>query len=821
MSRFAFAHWLIVGVVWVASGWTSAAEPDVVKRHEWPQYKGSAGFTGVSADDVLKPPLKLLWTYRTDGDATGEGGQGLIVADGKVFVSLDIEGSILALDAITGDFLWEAGNGVSGRMAPSYSNGRLFVWVRKGARSELLALDAATGKTIWRHAIPVKGADFAGLAQWGVAILDGKVFCSRGGADPAVFALDEKTGKPVWQTPLGVDDGTFVVPPTAVNGKVFVGVRSALIAKKNMLGALLALDASDGKILWRRKNIYPFLQLSSDGQVVACGMKYSPDEKFYLLDAKNGETLWSTAPGLGRYPATVTPDWVLLKNYGPSFKVLDRKTGKVAWTFREPGVSGCCVPAVAGNHAYFGTGAPAVNGLALPSWSFAKYRENGYGYNLYAVDLATGKTAWKFVLGKNVCAMPAIAYGRLYATGMDGRVYCFAPANPGEPTVPEAKDKSPTIAAEQVQALLAQKRDNPPRAGKDWPMAGGTLERDGLTGATLRPPLELAWKVDAGGPVQTASAVVAGKVYVGSDSGSLLALDASTGRMLWKFPTGDKVRCSPAVAGGSVYFGSNDGKFYAVDTASGKAAWSFEAGGPVRAAPAVVGDVVVFGADDHQVYALNRLTGRKLWSFRTNHYSIEAPPVVHGDQVFVAPWLDWVYALDIATGNVQWRSYVPRSVEALAFVRNNLWVRAATALVELDPKTGHRLRFVVPAPYGRGGLAIANNRMFVAGLTGAALCDLDDKGSDPPKVATLDDVRRLSLRHFKSLGTLSATATPLVLGENVCFVSREGKLILAELQGKEVWTYAMGATCHSSPVAADGLLIVGNDQGWIHAFRRK
>lgn len=74
---------------------------------EWPAYKGDAGLTGVSADDAIRPPFRLAWTYRLDGDASSDAGAGVTVAGGKVFVNVHNTRSILALDARTGRFAWE------------------------------------------------------------------------------------------------------------------------------------------------------------------------------------------------------------------------------------------------------------------------------------------------------------------------------------------------------------------------------------------------------------------------------------------------------------------------------------------------------------------------------------------------------------------------------------------------------------------------------------------------------------------------------------------------------------------------------------------
>src|SRR6187402_2604261 len=101
------------------------------ETHEWPLYRGNAGFTGVSLDDSIKPPLKLVWSYRLDGDASGDAGAGVIVAGGKVFVNIHNTKSIVALNALNGRFEWEyKESSVGYRTVPTYSAGRLFLWQR-------------------------------------------------------------------------------------------------------------------------------------------------------------------------------------------------------------------------------------------------------------------------------------------------------------------------------------------------------------------------------------------------------------------------------------------------------------------------------------------------------------------------------------------------------------------------------------------------------------------------------------------------------------------------------------------------------------------
>ena len=115
----------------------------------WSQHRGNAGSTGVSADTSVKPPLRMVWSYRCDSDTTGDAGAGLTVAGGKVFCNMAMTRSILALDAETGAFCWEFFHrDVHYTHTSTFAAGKLLVWLRTLGRSRLLALVADTGELV-------------------------------------------------------------------------------------------------------------------------------------------------------------------------------------------------------------------------------------------------------------------------------------------------------------------------------------------------------------------------------------------------------------------------------------------------------------------------------------------------------------------------------------------------------------------------------------------------------------------------------------------------------------------------------------------------
>jgi outer membrane protein assembly factor BamB len=822
----------------VVAAVTMAGESPAPSGSEWPAYRGGAGHTGVSPDESIKPPLKLLWSYRCDSDTSGDACAGVVVAGRKVFAKMDMTKSVIALDADAGRFLWEYSHrDMDPHETPTYADGRLYVWVNGLGRSTLAALDATTGKEAWTRQLKSMKGISAGRA--GALVLSGKVIVPDSEeAGPVIVALDAATGNEAWRKPLGTNAGDNVVAPSAGGGLIFTGTYVGFAKGRDVHGRLMALDPGDGREVWAVTNAYSHSPVVTDGEILVCkinreiGQGALPSQKMYVLEAKTGKELWSSPINTLWGSETITRDLVIETHYGAGLTAHDRKTGKKLWSMATNAGSGCPSPTISGPYAYLGNGS-FNDSEGTWAWRFVEpphlqKGKTGCSWTLHGIDLRTAQSVWQYLTGCNVCGEPAIAYGRLYFNSRDGRVYCMVPAKEGEAVEPESPDKAPNAPPDEVKKLLAEALPAPV-PGRDWPMAGGTPARTGLD-VTLAPPLEPAWKLDTGGRVITAAAVVGGRVFVGSLSGKILAADLKTGAKLWELDTGAPVQCSPAAAGDAVYVGSDSAKFHALGAADGKPIWTYATGGPVQASPAVVGGMVIFGANDHNLYALNRKTGKKLWAFRTGYLLVQAPPVVAGDQIFAGQWVDWLYALDLATGKEQWRNCIPISIEALAFYRDKLWLRTPRQFAEFDPKTGKRLR-IADACYGYNGMAFMKHLAVVSGTGFAGYVDLDKTGEKVKNVPNMEDVGTLGGGPFGGWPSLTSMGTPLVLGENVCLATKAGEVLITKpdfanpqrgvVLHKQLWSAKLGGTCHATPVAADGHLIVGCDDGFLYAFREK
>jgi outer membrane protein assembly factor BamB len=101
------------------------------------------------------------------------------------------------------------------------------------------------------------------------------------------------------------------------------------------------------------------------------------------------------------------------------------------------------------------------------------------------------------------------------------------------------------------------------------------------------------------------------RVYLGSEDGTLLALDEATGRLLWRYRTKGAIHGPVAVSEDTVFFGSGDNYVYAVSADKGKMKWQKRTGAGVEAV-VLAGDSLLAASLDNFAYLLN-LKGKMIW----------------------------------------------------------------------------------------------------------------------------------------------------------------------------------------------------------------
>jgi len=304
---------------------------------------------------------------------------------------------------------------------------------------------------------------------------------------------------------------------------------------------------------------------------------------------------------------------------------------------------------------------------------------------------------------------------------------------------------------------------------------------------------ELRWAFSTGGPVTSSPAIADGLAYVGSDDGSMYAVDTRTGTEAWRFETGGPVRSSPAVAGGVVFFGSYDGSFYALDAASGRLVWRFRTTGERRwrarnldgmtprdeihedpwdffqSSPAIVDGALFFGTGEGVVYSLDARTGEVRWTVETDD-TVHSSPAVADGIVYVGNMESRLYALAAGTGEELW--HYQAGTDSVTFNQHGL----------------------------QSSPVVAGGRIYVGGRDG---------GLHTVDAATGLRLWKLDTSGSWVLGSAAIVDTSLYLGTSDTNVLRA----VDAATGDERWSTSLGTCIYSSPAIAGGMLYVGTCGG--------
>lgn len=161
----------------------------------------------------------------------------------------------------------------------------------------------------------------------------------------------------------------------------------------------------------------------------------------------------------------------------------------------------------------------------------------------------------------------------------------------------------------------------------------------------------------------------AGRLFVATGYGELIALDAASGREQWRLKVDAPLHSAPLASGGRVYVTSVASELFAVDQTTGAVQWT--ASGLVEPArmmtapsPALVGDTLVAPFASGEVTASLVANGRRLWSEALTRQGaatslstisdIPGRPAVVDGLVYAASQSGVVAAIDLRTGTRIW-----------------------------------------------------------------------------------------------------------------------------------------------------------------------
>ena len=267
------------------------------------------------------------WTTTVEEQPNASIWSSPVVANGRVYVGVasvakeaGFRGSVVALDADTGEIVWQTymvpegadGAGVFAVPAIDQERDQLYVGTQNayspnpapyGDPISVVALDLASGEVVWVFNAPPGGGDtaptedvgFSASPQLFSAEIDGRQrdLVGEGQKSGEYWALDRETGEVVWQTTvsppgfLGGMEGTSAV----ADGVVAVPATDWTEFEGPASGMVTGLSAATGETLWRAEQEAPAASPASIASDIVLHAGMDGILHAYRLD--DGSELWS------------------------------------------------------------------------------------------------------------------------------------------------------------------------------------------------------------------------------------------------------------------------------------------------------------------------------------------------------------------------------------------------------------------------------------------------------------------------------------------------------------------------------------------------
>jgi alcohol dehydrogenase (cytochrome c) len=418
--------------------------------------------------------------------------------------------------------------------APIVVDGVMYV---SGWDGYVWALDAATGDLLWQyqHMIPLDTPLCCGNVNRGVAVADGKVFLAT--TNGYLVALDATTGKEMWQQPFAdVRAGeSATAAPLVVKNMVITGSSGG---EYGVRGHLDAFDTRTGQRAWRRYTIpaagepgaetWPNDSWQRGGGTTWITGTYDPDLDLVYWGTGNPGPLFDDSPRRGG------------NLYTNSVLAIDPDDGTIRWHYQFTPDDVWDYDGVNENILFEQGGRKLL----------AHFDRNGY---LFILDRTNGQLVRVTRFAENATWGEIDASGKVTSRlrpTEEGVKICPGPAGAKEwPHAAYSRDTgllyAPTIdACATFRVVHQQFREGMSYLAGDtdvrpYPQSGALKAIDPATGRQV-------WSWRSEHPmVASVLATGGGLVFTGEADGKFNAWDARTGDLLWQFQTGNGIHSNP------------------------------------------------------------------------------------------------------------------------------------------------------------------------------------------------------------------------------------------------------------------------------------
>ena len=722
------------------------------------------------------------------------------------------------------------------------------------------------GREAWR--VPV------GLGWYNRPVIeDGRVYVPSLGMNAITYCLDLQTGEEIWKAtqdhPLF---GIYKYPaiastPLLIDDYVVVREVNSHGGNEGQARHLVYLDKATGKTLFRTYAGHvdyrtQYAPVASNGDRVAYPFGVhdiygSPAicqnfNRLICAGKKNEEWLWDF--NVGDIDALAEPVMTrerviqgTMEGYLYALHVGGRQHDeRIAWKFRADGAVNTQVT-VEGPRVYFGSNGGTVYCLdeatGALQWKTAvtpveprarkhfstvtvhgdRLYVGAANGRLYCLDTGSGSIRWTYEAGDWIRSRPVVTPDGVVLASVDGVVHGVGEDGKGT--------WRRTVSTHPIYADLARADGRILVADSNLYLHG--LEYDG-TPAWRKSLLDcferdgeriFTDELSGGTYYQSKPTAYRGRIYFGTPSGFLHAVDATTGEEVWKFEMGAAISVGPACADGKIYAGQQGGErfFYCLDAADGRLVWKQTLpGGWVWGSAAVDEGLVYVPTVSGYAVCLDGATGHIVWMYPTA-MSVPAEPAIDGDLVYFGSWSRSLYAFDKKTGEVVWKENgIGLDSGTLIAYEGKIYLpHHRNIFMYFDAKTGELLSDGNTNEEEKGLYsnfnatpAFHDDRAFYSARSGVGL-----RGVPLSSTVYCVDAETATIHWtFRDGGGLSA---PAVANGRVYIASGNSPFLycLDEVTGKPHWIHKLGHRTEEATLCIyrDLLYVLAAD-GYLHAI---
>ena len=272
------------------------------------------------------------------------------------------------------------------------------------------------------------------------------------------------------------------------------------------------------------------------------------------------------------------------------------------------------------------------------------------------------------------------------------------------------------------------------------------------------------------------------RIFAASQSGEIVCIDASNGKVIWKIKANTLLSSGVAADATTVVVTGADATVLALDAATGQTRWKYQASTEILSVPAIGNGTVIVRSVDNRIVALDSESGSRRWYLQRTAPPLalrSAPGIVVSDGLaYIGLPAGRVIALSVLTGTPRWEATIAEP-------------KGATELERVSDVSGEPV------------------------LLGRDLCASAYQG----RIACVD-AGNGTIRWAREL---SAAVGPGIDQRYVYTADEKGNLqAFARDTGSSLWrNTSLSWRNLSTPVSFGRAVAVGDRQGYVHFFSRE